>query len=293
MPAAPPTAPAAAPQENRQVILITGCSSGIGYDSAHAFRRLGWRVFASCRKPEDCRKLQAEGLESPLLDYQDNASIHGCVDHVMAATGGRLDVLFNNGAFAIPAAVEDLPGDALRAIFEANLFGWHELTRAVLPHMLARGEGRIINNSSVLGFVALPFRGAYNATKFALEGLTDTLRLELGKTPIKLVLIQPGPIRTHIRQNSYYQFRQWIDWRTSRLESVYRDALIPRLDPAIPQAKPDRFELMPDAVSRAVIHAATAKRPKHRYRVTTPTRIMALLKRLLSSRALDWLCLRV
>ena len=150
-------------------ILITGCSSGIGYDAAHGMRNAGWRVFAACRKAEDCARLKAEGFDAPRLDYTDEASIHAALNEVLEATGGTLDALFNNGAYGMPGAVEDLPTDALRAIFEANFFGWHTLTRAVIPVMRAQGSGRIVQCSSVLGFVTLPLRGAYNATKFALE----------------------------------------------------------------------------------------------------------------------------
>lgn len=156
-------------------ILITGCSSGIGYACAHGMRARGWRVFASCRQQTDCDRLTAEGFDAPRLDYTDEDSIKEALDAVLTATGGTLDALFNNGAFALPGAVEDLPTDALRSIFETNFFGWHTLTRAVIPVMRAQGQGRIIQCSSVLGIVTLPWRGAYNATKFALEGLTLSL----------------------------------------------------------------------------------------------------------------------
>ena len=165
-------------------ILITGCSSGIGYASAIGLRAAGWRVFASCRKAADCDRLRAEGFESPLIDYADSATIASGLAEVLEATGGQLHALFNNGAYGTPGAVEDVPTDALRAIFEANFFGWHELTRAVIPVMRAQGHGRIVQCSSVLGFVTLRWRGAYNSTKFALEGLTDTLRIEMRDTPI-------------------------------------------------------------------------------------------------------------
>jgi len=174
-------------------ILITGCSSGICHDASHGLRAAGWRVFASCRKAEDCARLMAEGFESPRIDYEDAESIATGLAEVLEATGGTLDALFHNGAYAIPGAVEDLPTGALRQIFEANLFGWHELTRHVIPVMRAQGHGRIVMNSSVLGFVGLKWRGAYVATKHALEGLTDVLRLEMRDTPVKVILIEPGP----------------------------------------------------------------------------------------------------
>ena len=192
----------------KKSILITGCSSGIGLDSALTLQKRGWQVFAACRKQADAVRLQQDyGLTTMVLDYEDEASIEAALAEVLSQTGGRLDALFNNGAYAIPGAVEDLPTEALRTIFEANFFGWHHLTRAVLPIMRAQGHGRILQNSSVLGFAAMRYRGAYNATKFALEGLTDTLRLELKNTNIELILIEPGPIRTKIRENSYPHFQ--------------------------------------------------------------------------------------
>ena len=174
-------------------ILITGCSSGIGLDAAHGMRARGWRVFASCRQPRDCDRLRAQGFESPRIDYTDTNSITSGLHQVLEATGGTLDALFNNGAHGLPGAVEDVPTDGLRLIFETNVFGWHELTRQVIPVMRAQGYGRIVQNSSVLGLVAFPWRGAYVATKYAIEGLTDTLRLELRDTNIKVILIEPGP----------------------------------------------------------------------------------------------------
>ena len=268
-----------------KTILITGSSSGIGYDTAHRFNKMGWRVFATCRKQKDCTRLEKEGLESFIIDYEDEASITAGFKQTMARSKGRLDVLFNNGAYAIPSAVEDLPTDALRQIFEANFFGWHTLTRLAMPVMIAQGHGRIIQNSSVLGFVGLKMRGAYNATKFALEGLTDTMRAELNGTGVEMVLVEPGPIRTKIRQNSYGQFRRWITWKGTRLEATYRDTLIPRLKAK--DMPKDRFELMPDAVTDAVVHAATSTRPRIRYRITFATKAMALLKRIMTSRGFD------
>lgn len=265
-------------------ILITGCSSGIGYAAAHGLRARGWRVFAACRKADDCARLIAEGFDAPLLDYSDPDTITAAVQSVLAETGGQLDALFNNGAFAVPGAVEDLPTDALRSIFEANFFGWHTLTRAVLPTMRAQGHGRIVQCSSVLGLVALPWRGAYNSTKFALEGLSDTMRLEMKGTGIHVVLIEPGPITSKIRQNSIPHFERWINWQASPRAKDYKERLMQRL---YQSAGPDRFELGPEAVVRKLVHAIEAPKPRARYYVTTPTYIAATLRRLLPTRALD------
>jgi len=266
-------------------ILITGCSSGIGLDAAHTLKKRGWRVFATCRSQTDCDKLTSEGLESFPLDYASSDSIQSAVDRVHDLTNNKLDALFNNGAFAIPGRVEDLPRDALRSIFETNLFGQFELINAVLPNMRQNGAGRIVNNSSVLGFAAMPFRGAYNSTKFAMEGLSDTLRLELQGSSIKIILIEPGPISTKIRENSIPHFERWINWKEAAERQVYESQLIPRLYE--PAKKKDRFELECSAVTDKLIHALEHAKPNPRYYVTTPTYIAGTLKRILSTRLLD------
>ena len=271
---------------SQKTILITGCSSGIGYDAAHGLKARGWRVFAACRKQEDCDRLIAEGFDSPLIDYQDTATIASGLAETLSATGGTLDALFNNGAFGCPGAVEDVPTDALREIFEANFFGWHELTLQVLPVMRAQGHGRIVQCSSVLGFVTLRMRGAYNATKFALEGLTDTLRVEMRGTGIDIILIEPGPVTSKIRVNSIPQFEKWIDWENSPRAQQYRDVVMKRLYEH--DGSKDRFELPASAVTKKLVHAVESPRPKPRYYVTTPTYVMGTLRRLLPTRALDW-----
>jgi len=269
---------------SEKTILITGCSSGIGYDAAHGLRARGWRVFAACRAQADCDRLRGEGFEAPRIDYADETSIAAGVNEVLEATGGRLDALFNNGAYACPGLVEDLPRGALREIFEANVFGWHDLTRQVIPAMRAQGHGRIVQNSSVLGLVAIGWRGAYVSTKFAIEGLTDTLRIEMRGTGIHVSLIEPGPVKTKIRENARAPFERWIDWENSVRMAEYRDNLRPRL---YSQRKKDKFELLPDAVTKKLIHAVEAPRPRARYYVTTPTYFAATLRRILPTRALD------
>lgn len=266
-------------------ILITGCSSGIGLDAARGLRARGWRVFATCRAEIDCQRLRDEGLESFVLDYANEASIKDAVTEVQIRTGGTLDALFNNGAFACPGAVEDLPRGALREIFEVNVFGYHDLTRRVIPMMRAQGGGRIVNCSSVLGLVGLKWRGAYVATKFALEGLTDVLRMEMTGTGVKVILIEPGPIPTKIRENAIPHFEKWIDWKNSARAEEYA----PLLDRLYHAGGPDRFELPPAAVTAKLIHALENPRPKARYFVTTPTYLMNIARRILPTRALDWL----
>jgi len=266
-------------------ILITGCSSGIGLDAARGLKARGWRVFATCRQEADCDRLRAEGMESFRLDYADEASIAAAVEEVVQRTGGRLDALYNNGAFACPGAVEDLPRGALREIFETNLFGYHDLTRRVIPLMRAQGHGRIVNCSSVLGLVGLTWRGAYVATKFAMEGLTDVLRIEMKGTGIEVILIEPGPIATKIRENAIPHFERWLDWENSARREQYvslRGRLYDK------KTKKDRFELGPEAVTAKLVRALEDRRPKARYFVTTPTHLMGLLRRVLPTRVLDW-----
>ncbi|NOD32551.1 SDR family NAD(P)-dependent oxidoreductase [Ruegeria sp. HKCCD6228] len=265
-------------------ILITGCSSGIGLDAAHGMRARGWRVFASCRQQRDCDRLRAQGFESPRIDYTDADSITSGLSHVLEATGGSLDALFNNGAHGLPGAVEDVPTDGLRHIFETNVFGWHELTRQVIPVMREQGHGRIVQCSSVLGLVAFPWRGAYVATKYAIEGLTDTLRLELRDTDIHVVLIEPGPITSKLREKAIPLFEKYIDWENSAIREKYEDSLLKRL---YESSGPDRFELPASAVTDKLAHAVEARRPKPRYYVTTPTYIAGILRRILPTNASD------
>ncbi|UAB87939.1 SDR family NAD(P)-dependent oxidoreductase [Ruegeria sp. SCSIO 43209] len=265
-------------------ILITGCSSGIGLDAAHGMRARGWRVFASCRQQRDCDRLRAQGFDSPLIDYTDSDSITSGLQQVLDATGGTLDALFNNGAHGLPGAVEDVPIEGLRLIFETNVFGWHELTRQVIPVMRAQGHGRIVQNSSVLGLVAFPWRGAYVATKYAIEGLTDTLRLELRDTDIKVILIEPGPVTSKIRVNAIPVFERFIDWKSSALRQRYEETLLKRL---YESSGPDKFELPASAVTAKLAHAVESKRPRPRYYVTTPTYIAGYLRRILPTRAID------
>lgn len=268
-----------------KTILITGCSSGIGWDAAHGLRDAGWRVFATARADVDVERLTAEGFEAHQLDYDDSASIAAAVDWVRRETGGKLDALFNNGAYAIPGAVEDLPRQALRSIFESNVIGWQELTNQVIPLMRAQGYGRIVNCSSVLGFIPMKWRGAYVASKYALEGLTDVLRLELKGSGIDVVLIEPGPITSDFRKNARKEFNRWIDWEASALSDLYRDTLIPRLNVA--GVGKDRFELPASAVTKTLLKALETRRPAPRYFVTAPTYVANVIRRFLPTRISD------
>ena len=270
-------------------VLITGCSSGIGFHVANTLKDRGYRIFASARKSNDVEELKQLGLESVQLDLANSASIDSALDFVLESTGGELYGLFNNGAFGIVGAVEDLSRDAIRDLFEANLFGTHELTTRVIPVMRQQGFGRIIQNSSVLGFVALKFRGAYNASKYALEGLTDTLRMELEGSGIHVSLIEPGPIESEFRKNAFLAYRKYIDKEHSYFRDLYdtQEIRMQTEGPVVP------FTLGPEAVCKKVVHALESKRPKARYFVTFPTYLFGTLKRLLPDRVLDSLLIRI
>lgn len=268
---------------SERTILITGCSSGIGHYCAGALKEHGWRVFATARKPEDVERLKAEGFEAFHLDYADKASITACVQDIKARTGGKLSALFNNGAYGQAGAVEDLPVAALRAQFEANVLGWHELILQVLPMMREQGRGRIVQNSSVLGLVALKWRGAYVASKFALEALSDTLRLELRGTDIHVITLEPGPISSRFPLNSAESLRRHIDIENS----VHRNAYERHLNTLENGGTSSRFKLEPKAVCDKLIWALESPWPKAHYYVTFPTHLLATLRRILPQRMLD------
>ena len=266
-----------------KTILITGCSSGIGYSTAVELKKQAYRVITSARKKVDVQRLQAEGFECVQLDLADSDSIQQAVTEVIKLTGGNLGALFNNGAFGQPGAVEDLSRAVLREQFETNVFGTHELTNLIIPLMREQGYGKIIYNSSVLGFVAMTYRGAYNASKFALEGLADTLRLELRGTGIEVILIEPGPILSDSRKNAFALYQKNINPENSPHQQTYlaMETRLQKEGAAVP------FTLPAEAVAMKVLKALQAKRAKPRYFVTFPTYLFAFLKRILPIRWLD------
>lgn len=264
-------------------ILITGCSSGIGLYCAKELVGLGYRVVATARKLDDIAKLQQLGIQTVFMDLADPTSVEQGFRESLALLNGRIDLLFNNGAYGQPGAVEDLPTDILRKQFEVNFFSWHELTRRAVKLMLAQGGGKIVQNSSVLGLVALPYRGAYNASKFALEGLNDTLRMELEGTNIHISLIEPGPIVSKFRANAKTAFINNIDYQQSRHREEYQK----QLNRLSSEDAPQKFTLGPEAVFDKLMKIIESPKPKPRYYVTFPTYLMGFLKRILSSRMLD------
>ncbi|MDY0263823.1 MAG: SDR family NAD(P)-dependent oxidoreductase [Sulfurospirillum cavolei] len=265
-----------------QTILITGCSSGIGYTCAHGLKKLGYDVFATCRKEEDVARLKKEGLNAFRLDLCDSQSLHVALAWMLSLTSGRIDVLFNNAAYGQPGAVEDLRREVLREQFETNVFGTLELSNLVLPYMRAQKSGRIVFNSSILGFAAMSYRGAYNASKFAIEGFADTMRLELKGSGVEVVLIEPGPIRSAFRKNALAKFLRNIDQERSAHKDVYAKTL-----ERLQKTGDAPFTLGAEAVLKVLVCALESKHPKARYGVTFPTKLFALLKRLLPTCMMD------
>jgi short-subunit dehydrogenase len=270
-------------------ILITGCSSGIGACAAEKCLQQGYNVIATVRKTEDAIALQKMGITTTLLDLTDSSSIQQAVTFSLQHFNNQIDVLFNNAAFGQPGAVEDLSRSVLRQQFETNVFGTQELTNLIIAQMRKQGYGRIIYNSSILGFVSMAYRGAYNASKYALEGLADTLRLELHNTDIHISLIEPGPIVSQFRANAFLKYQQHIDKNISPHRDIYT-SMEQRLTTQGPAAP---FTLGPEAVVNKLIHAIESKRPKIRYYVTFPTYLFAVLKRFLPHRLLDWILIKI
>ncbi len=271
---------------SNKFIFISGCSSGIGLDAVRALKTRGYNVLASCRKPYDVGVLLQQGIDCIQLDLANSESVQSALEEIR--DHGTLYGLVNNGAFGVPGAVEDLSRAALQHQFETNVFGTHELTRGCLEMMLPFNEGRIIQISSILGGLCLPMRGAYNASKYALEALSDTLRLELHDTNIKISLIQPGPIESLFRPNALREFKQHIDAENSRYRRHYAS-----VESRLSSGKPVPFTLPASSVSDVIIHALEAKKPKIRYRVTRPTQVFLSLKRLLPDRWMDKLLLKL
>ena len=272
----------------KKSVLITGCSSGIGRCLALNLHARGYRVFASVKQEKDVDALRAQGVSSLVLDLRSSDSINTAVDSVLTSTNGRLDALINNGAYGLPGAVEDLSREALRLQFETNVFGTHELTSRVLPAMRRQKSGRIVQISSLLGIVCLAYRGAYNASKFALEALTDTLRLELAGSGIQIALIEPGPIATRFRENAYIAYKHSINKQYSFHRDYYE-----MVERRLAGSKPLPFTLPPEAIVEPVLHALESTRPHLRYPVTVPSHVFTWLRRLLPNRSLDWFLKRV
>ncbi|MEP3523876.1 MAG: SDR family NAD(P)-dependent oxidoreductase [Hyphomicrobiales bacterium] len=261
----------------QKTILITGCSTGIGYTCAHGMKARGWKVFATARKDQDIARLQSEGFTTFYLDYCDEASIKACFDSVMAETGDTLDVLFNNGAYGLLGAIEDIKTDDLREQFEANFFGWHSLTKLIIPIMRKQMHGRIVQCSSVLGIVSGKHRSPYAATKHAVEALATSMRMELKAWNIRVSCIRPGPIETEFLATALKVLHEKVDMENTAHKVDY-EASLSRMNKG---NKSSAFKLGPEAVLAKLIHACEAKSPKPAYSVTKLTYIADIIRRLL------------
>lgn len=247
-------------------VLITGCSSGIGLESALELQRLGFQVLAACRKPDDVALMTSRGLTGILLDLDKPQSVDRAADEIIALTDNRLYGIFNNAGYGVYGELTTVSREQLEQQFSSNFFGAHQLTMRLLPAMIPHGEGRIVMTSSVMGLISTPGRGAYAASKYALEAWSDALRMELRHTGIRVSLIEPGPIRTRFTDN---------------VNQTRRDK--PVENPGIAA----RFTLGPEAVVEKVRHAFTSAHPKMRYPVTLVTHAVSVLKRLLPGRLMD------
>jgi len=275
-------------QTNRSV-LITGCSSGIGMATAQTLKSRGWHVIASARQDKAVVRLKDMGFTAVRLNVADPQSVADALDETLTLTGGRLDGLVNNAGIAIPGAVEDLSREILQRQFDINFFGTMELTNAVLPIMRRQGYGRIVMVSSILGRVAVPWRGAYNASKFALEGITDTLRLELRGLNVKVSLICPGPVKSRFRDNSLANFDEYIDSVSSPHRATYA-----RLRAQTGAEKDSQFFTVPaEAVGAKIARILESRRPNARYYVTLPAYLLACARSTFPTKILDNLLSRI
>ncbi|MEA1892537.1 MAG: SDR family NAD(P)-dependent oxidoreductase [Campylobacterota bacterium] len=272
---------------SKKSILITGCSSGIGYDSAHYLHKRGYKVYATCRKQDDVKRLQEEGLDSHLLDVTCRDNITNILKII--TDRGELYAVFNNAGFGQPGAVEDISTEALKEQFETNFFGLHELTRQSIKIMREQGYGRIIQHSSVLGIVSLRFRGAYNASKYAIEGLCDTLRQELSQTSIYVSTINTGPVKSEFRKNAIKMFQKNVDSTCSVWQKEYDEQLLESNE----AKEDDIFTKNSDVVIANILHALEAKKPRPRYYNTLATHLLGAFKRVLPTNWLDKILVKI
>lgn len=277
------------PHITNKTAVVTGCSTGIGLATAELLKAHGWRVAATARKPSDVDMLSAKGFEGIPMDVADPESVEHAVGKLLQVFDGQIGALVNNAGFGQVGAVEDLSRELLRYQFEVNVVGMQDVTNRLIPAMRRQGAGRIVNISSVLGRVSLPFMGAYSASKFAMEALSDALRVELRGTGIAVSLVEPGPIATAFRENAASRAKQTLDPSETKHADYYHKEIKRR---EMQNLNPDPFTLGPDAVAKKVLHAITSPRPKTRYKVTIPAYGGALLARFAPDQVIDWIMAR-
>ena len=272
-------------------VLVTGCSSGIGLAAAHHLKEQGYHVLTTARKPIDVSRLRERGFDAERLDLDDSHSIRQGFEWAVSRNA-NLYALFNNAGWGLPGRLEDVSRAALRAIFESNVFGAQELANLAIRYMREHNiAGRIIYNSSVLGYVTIKHRGAYCASKFAMESLADSLRLELATTGIKVVLLEPGPITSEFRANAYKAYKKWMEPEKSLDAVLYRKMEQSHYN--LTKGPTDPFTLEPVAVTKALLKALRSPDPRPRYRITLPSVLFWYLRRFLPTRWLDLLLARI
>ena len=266
-----------------QNILITGCSSGIGLQTALTLKENNYKVYASARKEEDVEMLRNLGFETFKIDVRNKEEITQALETIIK-NDIKLDVVFNNAGYGQPGAVEDLSVDTLKEQFDTNFFGLHEVTLQAMKIFRAQGFGKIIQHSSVLGIISLKYRGAYNASKYAIEGITDTLRQEVLGSNIFISTINTGPVTSKFRENALIKFNKNIQIEGSFFEEVYKKELKVRLESNDNNAP---FNLPATSVANVVLKIMQTQKPKPRYYVTKATYILGFLKRVLSTSLMD------
>lgn len=265
-------------------VLVSGCSSGIGLATAKLLREKGWTVFPTARKVEDLDMLEQNGFQSIQMDVSSSVSINAAVEEVLSENNGHLGAVVNNAGFGMPGAIQDLTRDAMRHQFEVNLFGLQELTNRLIPVFREQGYGRIVNVSSVVGRIALPFMGIYSASKFALEAVSDVQRVELSPDHISVSIVEPGPIQTRFSTNCAGEGEVALDTEQSRFGPSYRKYFDKRRNGGMSE---DRFRLPPEAVAEKILHAVESRNPKIRYCVTLPAHLGSLAARFVPAGLID------
>jgi NAD(P)-dependent dehydrogenase (short-subunit alcohol dehydrogenase family) len=271
----------------QKTVLITGATDGLGRAAALLLAQRGYRVFAAGRSAEKRAQLdtlsheQSLPLETVELDVCDDASVQRAVAYVLGKTGG-IDVLFNNAGVNYTAAVEDLRMEDWRRQFETNFFGVLRVTQAVVPHMRERRHGRILMMSSVSGFVTAPTQGAYSSSKFALEAMSNALRLELYPFGVHVVLIEPGYIVTGIQQAALELSKPYTD----KMNSGPYAPLYARFFASVTGSRA-KSKTTPEDCARVILQAIEATNPRIRYGVTQLATVAKWCKRLLSDKAVD------
>lgn len=271
------------PVENKSV-LVTGCSSGIGAATAHVLREAGWRVIPTARKDADLERLKREGFEPLALDLSDSSSVQAASSELLGRLVGQLGALVNNAGFAQVGAVEDVGREALRQQFEVNVFGLQELTNSLIPAFRGQGWGRIVNISSVYGRITAPMAGSYCASKYALEALSDAMRIELRGSGVAVSIVEPGPIVTSFRKNAAAQASASLNAEESRFGAMYEKEVERRKKQL---KRPDLFTRPPEEVAVKIRHALESRRPKVRYCVTIPAYVGVFASRFLPASLRD------